>query len=218
MSWPHDDRGPAFSLPLPVARAVGEKVCAEVLDVTTARLVAGSARRGAERCRDLDVVLCPRFDADLGGGFAGWTKGFLDRVRECPLWDLSSSAKPTSRQITVRSKKEPRLKIELWLAFPWNFGWIATLRTGPSEFTQELVTLASMNRLSSAPLAPGAPGYRFCDGRMLFGGQPVRVPDEETLFAELGLPFIEPEHRTAAWLNAQAQAQAERFARERGGA
>lgn len=196
-----------FSIPLAVARAVGERVCAQFIGVTTERLVAGSARRGKARCRDLDIVLCPRFDADLGGGFVGWTKGFLDVVRECPLWEVASSVKPTSRLITVRSKKEPRLKIELWLATPWNYGWIATLRTGPSEFTQELVTLASMNRLSSAPMEPGVAGYRFANGVLTYQGAPVRVPDEETLFAELGLPFIEPEHRTAAWLIAQANAQ-----------
>lgn len=204
MGFPHPDREPEFLLPLAKARAVAERVCAVFTDSATQRLVAGSVRRGKERCRDVDVVLVPRFDQDLAGGFAGWSQRFLTAVRECPLWTLETKAVASSRKITVRSRKDPRLKIELWLATPWTVGWIYLLRTGPADFGHELVALAREGKLTSAPGSV----YRFEGGRLTCDGAPVRTPDEESVFAELGLPFLQVGERTPQALHRLAQEQA----------
>jgi DNA polymerase/3'-5' exonuclease PolX len=196
---------PEYTIPL----ATAEKVGAVVLDVfrstCTQRLVAGSVGRRRERCRDLDVVLCPRYQTDLYGRPDGWSPAFLACVRDCPRWTVETkSFGPSSKQITVRSKADPRLKIELWLAYPWSVGWIYLLRTGPSDFTHELVALVGEGKLTSAP----GHFYKFEGGMLTCAGQPVRTPDEETVFAELGLPFLAVEDRTPQTLHHLAQEQA----------
>ncbi len=204
-----------FTIPLATATAVAKRVCAVFAATATRRLIAGSVRRGKPRCADIDIVLAPRFDTDLGGRFAGWSQPFLAAVRACPLWTIESKkVTADSRKLTVRSRKEPLLKIELWLATPWNIGWIYLLRTGPSDFTTELVALTGMGLLTSAP-APGGSVYRFQEGRLTCDGASVRTPDEETVFAELGLPFAQVGDRTAAWLQAR---QREQSAKHRGAA
>lgn len=200
-----------YSIPLATAHAVAQRVAATLLATTTQAHIAGSVRRGKPACRDIDLVLCPRFDEDLGGGFAGWSRGFLAAVRDCPLWTLETALKPDSRKVTVRSRKDARLKIELWLATPWRVGWIYLLRTGPSDFTHELVTLAGMGLLTSAPGSI----YKFTDGGLVCDGAPVRTPDEETVFAELGLPFLYLGSRSAAVLR---ELQREQAATRRAGA
>ncbi|MBX3352123.1 MAG: hypothetical protein KF684_04260 [Phycisphaeraceae bacterium] len=193
-----------ITLPLPMAQKVAEIALERLAPHTTRRLVAGSVRRGKPEVSDIDLVLEPRYDTDLGGRFDGWTAGFLASVRDCELWTLDSSLTPTSRGVTVRSRKNPALKIELWLCFPWNYGWISLLRTGPSDFTRDLVTLVGMDRLGSAP----GGGYRFKDGLLKFKGEMVRCPHEETVFEELGLPFVEPRQRSPAFLRTHEERQA----------
>ena len=186
-------------IPLRIASAAAEKVCAVLADTTTACLVAGSVRRRKPQCRDIDIVVVPHFDANLMGEWTGWSQAFLAAVRDCPTWTVETSITPKSRQITVRSVKSPDLKVELWLAFPWNVGWIYLLRTGPSEFGHELVTLVGQDRIGR--------GFRFREGMLTRDGEMVPVADEAALFAALGLPFAEVEERTVAWLTAQARRQ-----------
>ena len=68
------------------------------------------------------------------------------------------------------------------------WGWIFCLRTGPEDFTRRLV-----RHHSAGGLLPEQ--YRFEDGRLWLGDQPMDTAEETDLFRLLGIPWIHPTKR-----------------------
>lgn len=191
-----------FSMDLRTARGVGELLLKDLKHVIDDGLVAGSVRRGKqEGIHDIDLVVRPKWHANLFGHLdPRWSDLFTDCVwkggpRDAWVTEMSVHAK--MRQCRLRSKREPRLKMELWCAFPDNYGWITLIRTGPADFSRELVTAMNENRVPAGRGFHSASGYlerAEDDGR----GRLVRIPTptEQSVFDALGIPFIEPAHRS----------------------
>lgn len=166
----------AIALTLEQAKAVGALVLDELRPVIVQGELAGSARRAKPYgISDVDIVIEPTRDAE------GWSREFLAAVTECPRWVVETkSVGPESRRLKLRSRKDPRLVIELYLATPDRYGWILMLRTGPSDFTRAMVQ-ACKHRPT--------PHY-FDDGYLWrgtreAGGVVVPTPTEEAVFAAL---------------------------------
>lgn len=203
-----------FSMPLFMARAAGERILDTLRPVIEFGVVCGSVRRERAEAHDLDIVVVPR-RADGDEQDLWWgehSEEFRSLVAECPRWTLRQPdplgadrpgaqramfsvdepprIAPNARQVTLWSRKQPELKIELWLACRANVGWITLLRTGDAHFTKHLVTAAKAN------LTPNQ-GFVFEGGVLARSGsgEAIVTQTEQSVFDALGIPFIEPRHR-----------------------
>jgi DNA polymerase/3'-5' exonuclease PolX len=166
--------------------------------------VAGSIRRGKATVRDVELVVIPRageLDALLG---RLEREGRIYRSRQVLEEALLASGQPCAhapdvRRWGARYKRfyvyvNPRygiVAVDLFSATRDNWGAIYTIRTGPGDFSQALVTYLKRHT-----------PYRQQDGQVVVQatGACVPVPEEADYFALVGLPVIPPERRTVAEL------------------
>ena len=76
-----------------------------------------------------------------------------------------------------------QVKLDLFLTTPENWGVIYLIRTGPAAYSTRLVNEHST-------------GHYFSGGKLINPhGRAVPTPDEQSVYAALGLPFVQPEER-----------------------
>jgi DNA polymerase/3'-5' exonuclease PolX len=80
------------------------------------------------------------------------------------------------------------MPVDLFVTTPPQWGLIATIRTGPSAFSQRLVTPRRRGGLLPSHL-------RVKDGWLWQDGQQVPTPEEADFFAALGIDWIDPWER-----------------------
>jgi len=181
----------------------------EALAPACARIsIAGSVRRGKEECKDLEVVAIARYERqqtmDLFGELGeSATVNVLDQrlpsLYELGEWGLD----PVLRRNGPRYKRlvhyATGMCCDLFIVTRAGWGGAMVIRTGPAEFSRAVVTLAL--RL----------GRHVADGYLLHGHRkmkdacprgadcPLIIPtlEESAFLAALGLPWLEPGHRTA---------------------
>lgn len=185
-----------YRMTYPMAVATGRAVLDELAPVITHGYLAGSTRRlKQEKISDLDFVIVPKRSE------AGWSDAFLHVVRHCSRWTVETkSLGPDSRQIRLRSRKNADLKIELYCTTEDRLGWILMLRTGPMEFGRLLV-----QEVRKFPTPFFFEKGALWRGRSMEDGEMIPTPDEESVFAALGLEYLAPENRTEAALLWQTQ-------------
>lgn len=157
-------------------------------------VMAGSVRRQTPEVKDLEIVYLSKeipmqtlFEG-VGDTYAGADVAIDDMVAAGVLaWDreMKRNGPRYKRLIHVESG----LVVELFRAFPDNWGYILALRTGPSEF----------NKIwASHPWHGGIlpVDYKLAHGYVWHLGQKVAIPDEATFFELLGLPCWAPEARS----------------------
>lgn len=83
------------------------------------------------------------------------------------------------------------IPVELYVATPQNWGYILAIRTGPKDFSRDLVTPVSKGGLMPAGIS--------VQGGMVYQGDIMRsqvaVPTEEAFFELWGLPCAPPHER-----------------------
>jgi len=162
--------------------------------------IAGSIRRGKSEVKDIEIVFIPHIvyritDLFGAGEPVPATDPLLgDLIYLCVLKrdeEVKRWGPKYKRGIHVASS----MVVELFRAEPDNWGYIFALRTGPAEFNHLLV---------SRDWQGGAmpPNLKVQDGYLWRNGQLVVTPDEETFFAEVGIPCWPPEERPAGKLAA----------------
>ena len=189
------------STPFTIPLATAERCARVVTDLLREHCrqihVAGSIRRRHPHVKDIDLVIVPKPAPSLYADTSEWwSEGFCNAVNGSPRWTCESACRPDSRHVRVRSVREHRLAIELWLATPHRVGAVLTIRTGPSDFARDLVTAARDGAV------PAGPGYRFEHGWLTYEGRIVHTPREEDVFTELGLPCIPAAERSPETLRA----------------
>jgi DNA polymerase/3'-5' exonuclease PolX len=146
--------------------------------------IAGSLRRRKPSIKDIDLVAEPH--RTLRVDMFGETIGFqlpLDEI--VPTFGQRSKNGPRYKQIKLTGG----LHLELYLVLPpAQWGYIFTLRTGPSEFGHWLVT--PRNRGGALPSHLTAR-----DGGIYEGETLLETPTEASLFELLRLRWCEPEQR-----------------------
>ena len=179
------------------------------LATTCARIqIAGSVRRGKEECKDLEVVAIPRHERqqtmDLFGELAESVTVNVLEQRLPGLFELGEwGLDPVLRRNGPRYKRlvhyATGMCCDLFIVTRAGWGGAMVIRTGPAEFSRAVVTLALRQ------------GKHVADGYLLHGHAKLKdacprgadcaliIPTlEETAFlAALGLPWMEPGHRTA---------------------
>jgi len=170
--------------------------------------IAGSVRRGKEQCGDLEIVAIAKYERqqtmDLFGEVAeSVTVNVLEQrlpgLFELGEWGLDL----VLRRNGVRYKRllhyPTWMCCDLFIVTQAGWGGAMVIRTGPAEFSRAVVTLAL--RL----------GKHVADGYLLHGHAklkdacprgadcPLIIPtlEEADFLAALGLPWMEPGHRTA---------------------
>jgi DNA polymerase/3'-5' exonuclease PolX len=180
-------------------------------------IVAGSIRRRKPEPGDIELVAIPAL-----GHYT--VADMFDEVREehtvnhlddalATLFDLGDwKLDPVTPRDGPHYKRLRHVAAgmccDLFITDRRRWGMIATIRTGPEDFSEELVKLAHRR------------GMFVRNGGLLHGHPPVfngehkvqpcplgerctqiiETPEEADVFAALGLPWIEPAHRSAKLL------------------
>ncbi len=193
----------------PIARARATPVVSGLLELLAPNChriqVAGSYRRQTPVIHDIELVCIPRtvewfnpepslFDVaeNVNGVWAAFnTLKYQGRAvpigRGTPdlLWHTKGGmdlGEPTSRMFKVLLVV-PSITVDVFMTTPERWGCIMTIRTGPADFSRNLVTAAKKL------------GMRFSDGRLWRGDEILETPEERNVFTEMRTPWIEPQER-----------------------
>ena len=162
-----------------------------ILVPSCARLqIAGSIRRQCPHIGDIELVAIPHYDP--------LTDIFNEVYGQQSRLDFALDRLVAADRLIPGDKQGERYKkfivppygiqLDIFITDPDSWGVIFTQRTGSADFARWLMT----------PQAQGGamPGTMRCRDRRLwrYGGL-LTTPDEQDVFQEIGVPWIEPRHR-----------------------
>lgn len=162
--------------------------------------IAGSVRRLKEEVKDIELVVVPKWEEgqveDLFSGKREKTNLLYRYLWNHPIikWIKPGTPDIVPWRIDTDGKYwrgliDGKIKLDLFLTTPDQFGLIFLIRTGPAEFSHRFVM-----KQYQGGLLPN--DYRVEDGHLkLVTGQIMPTPDEETVFRLAGMEYIEPEDR-----------------------
>lgn len=170
--------------------------------------IAGSIRRGKPDPKDIELVAIPRVsdemqELDLFGNVTATIEcNHLHNALQ-QLYANGTGAWTLDPDLPRNGPKYKRLKYwgqppvccDLFITTPESWGVIFTIRTGPGDFSKELVTRA---RRLSMQVDGGQLWRTHRDGKR----DVVPTPTEAAFFEALGLPYLVPAERTTQALKA----------------
>lgn len=174
--------------------------------------IAGSLRRGRTNPKDIEIVCVPRLDitTDMFGNKVGTTSHLEAMIYTACLgnWAYDMKTKRNGPHYK-RLRHVSGIACDLFITDEKRWGIIYTLRTGPGEFSQGLVTLA---REQGRRVHEGLLHNHVFKRKMVQGADPhwveipcekgehcpliIPTPEEIDFFTALGLRFLEPSQRT----------------------
>ena len=177
------DRGPAERLLLSEVLPIAEKIASDLRDhpASEAVEVAGSARRRAETCHDIDLIA-------TSGDPVALSQALVDH----PLVVAGASPRESGAHVTT----ENGVAIDLRIVPPDAYGNLLQHFSGSAEHSVELRERAVKMGLSVSE-------HGITDSE---SGEVARYATEAEVYRRLGLDYIEPELREA---NGEIQAAAE---------
>ena len=177
------DRGPAERLLLSEVLPIAEKIASDLRDhpASEAVEVAGSARRRAETCHDIDLIATSSDPVAL-------SQALVDH----PLVVAGASPRESGAHVTT----ENGVAIDLRIVPPDAYGNLLQHFSGSAEHSVELRERAVKMGLSVSE-------HGITDSE---SGEVARYATEAEVYRRLGLDYIEPELREA---NGEIQAAAE---------
>jgi DNA polymerase/3'-5' exonuclease PolX len=189
-------------LPRVEAQVIAEELVGLLRPATIRLEVAGSIRRKRAEVGDLDIVAIPRLHARVVQDLFGQEVIEGDQVDElnerCNALVADGALAPVRNAKGNPAAWGPQLKRAEYhglpvdiLATSWDcWGVAMLLKTGPWEFSKRLVTARSQGGACPREL-------KFQQSRVWRVGvaEPLATPDEEAVFAALGLEYLPPERR-----------------------
>jgi DNA polymerase/3'-5' exonuclease PolX len=185
-------------IPLDEARAIADQLVALIALSCERIVVAGSIRREAADCGDIDLVCEPKVEplVDMFGEPTGESIDHLhDRL--CDLERLGTIGKRRNalgqaswgRQLKRATYRDLSVDVQVVTdRDSWGF-WLL-IRTGPALFNKALVTPRWQGGLLP-------PGFEVKDGFKLYrGGGRIPTPREEDVFEAIGIPYLDPSARS----------------------
>lgn len=160
--------------------------------------VCGSIRRGSPYVKDADLVAIPNTSISETHLHA-WLDGMLERGIITKA--LYGESKTTRWGPKLRGLMFQGLQIEIDLADEHNWGYKKALRSGPKSANEYIMGYISWRkpalRLQDGYgwYSPGNLWHKPKDKWIAEDKVQLSIPDEETLFALLGMPYLAPNER-----------------------
>lgn len=188
-----------------ISLAQAEQLAAELLEDFTPYCeriaVVGSIRRRRLTIGDLEILAVPVLlrETDLFGEYTGEAVSLLDDRCRHLLTTGELQHRPDKNGHNAFGSRYKRLSyrgvgLDLFCVLqPAQWGLLSIIRTGSADFSHRLVT----------PIEQGGwmPAGMICrDGSLwcLRTGQALPTPDEASVFAAIGRPYVEPWDREVA--------------------
>lgn len=138
--------------------------------------IAGSIRRRKAEVKDIEIVVIPKpFEHGL------FESGLALVVNQ---WEKVKGEMIYGKVRYTQRILPQGIKLDLFFATPENWGNIFAIRTGPAEYSANVLAAGWVAR-----------GYHSVDGMLRYNGHTVPLPEEEDLFKLLGMPFMPPDMR-----------------------
>jgi len=176
-------------------RAAAERLVAELTPLTERLEIAGSIRRGAPEVADIELVAIPRTGTARKPGellprhvdlLDHYAREQVDAGRWQPRLDKNGRAALGDRYKRLLVDGVP---LDLFSVLPpASFAVILLIRTGPAEFSREMVT----QRSKGGHLLDG---YRVQEGAIRSVTGAVEIESEEDWFDLCGMDYVPPEDR-----------------------
>lgn len=194
---------------LPHADAYGlaERFIAGIADQCVHVEIAGSIRRHAPTCGDIEIVAVPatavRYQYDLFGSVSGTVAvdSLASRMDRLACEDVVTKRRRADGTLmwgpSWKSFTFGGAAVDLFTPEQERYGWILALRTGPAAFSRQLVMPVGRTTADGRPgLLPPTIAPR--DGWLTWGasGERIAVPTEREAFDLFGIGYIEPRART----------------------
>lgn len=202
-------------MPATVAMQHAARFLAAIADVTERTQIAGSLRRGLPTAGDIEIVCTPKLEqieaTDMfGQAVATHTVDRLGERMES-LLQAGIVEKRSVRDGSFRwGGKHKRLTfqgapIDLFCCDAERWGLILTIRTGPYQYSHQLVTERGKTlKVGTAPNGRPLtrlgllPAHLKVQGGWLTSrtsGERIPTPTEESFYDAIGLPWVAPEDR-----------------------
>jgi len=164
--------------PYPAMVEIAREVHAQLSPHCLRVEIAGSIRRKAQLCGDVEIVLIPKpYDVGL---FASGIATVIDD------WEPVKGQLPckyTQRIYNPRGLMLPTVKVDIFIVSPGNWGMQFLIRTGSADFSK-MIAARWVEK-----------GYHSQGGYLHSGGLKIDTPTEMDVFSRLGMEYIEPENR-----------------------
>ena len=179
-------------------RIVGE--LADLIRPACDRLeVGGSIRRGAPYVKDAELIAIPNVHNSPHNLHA-----VLDSLVERGIIQKARyGEKQTTRWgMKYRGLLFQGIKVEIFMADETNWGFVKWLRTGPGQANQYIMSTLIYQRVplrfidGDGWYSPGNLWHKPKDKWLAADQVQLAIPDEETLFALLGMPYLPPTERS----------------------
>jgi DNA polymerase/3'-5' exonuclease PolX len=194
---------------LVAARTVAQQLVGELAPACERIAIAGSIRRKIPEVSDIELVVIPKVvelpgPATLFGDDQPERLNVLDELCHA----LRSQGTLADRlDKNGRAAWGPRFKrmryrgcaVDLFVVTPETWGVQLALRTGPADYSHQLVTPHGVYFRDSRGARRGGLlplGMRVADGRLLSADGAIETPEERDLFAVIDEPYREPWSRT----------------------
>jgi DNA polymerase/3'-5' exonuclease PolX len=162
------------------AQAAALAICDLIIPVCARVSIAGSLRRGKPDVGDIEIVCIPLVENDLFGD-EFYSAAMIGEVLHRAGFEMDKDGNNYKKFFFVRYQ----IWVDLFITTPEQWGVIFTIRTGPSDFSQRIVTQINKGGL--------LPSYlKVKDGRIWNGDQALTTPEEADVFQVLGKPWLEP--------------------------
>lgn len=153
--------------------------------------IAGSIRRHKPCCKDVEIVYIPRMAREKVDLFSyddvPRTEGRIRALAEDGFWTFDQEVKRNGPKYKRLIHTGSSMTIELFRAWPQNWGLVMAIRTGPADFNKILV-----NRFGGAMPVD----MQMRDGHLWRRNNLVETPTETAFFNALDLPYWAPQIRT----------------------
>ena len=172
-------------IPLETAKEIAERVIEKLAPLCERIEIAGSIRRQKEEVGDIEIVAIPRPVSDLFGNPT--TDHMLDLFDYSTIGRLEMGGHKYKKIVLTEG---PQLDLFI-VTPPAQWGVLFLIRTGPAEYSHTIVTTKMHGGLLPSHM-------HVKDGAIWINDLiPLETPEEADVYNLLGIPYVEPEARTA---------------------